>query len=272
MRNWRLLVLAAVSTAAISCSREAAPPPADLAEQLRNHRLIDLTYSFDSDTVYWPTGKWFEHERVAWGRESGHWYSSYNYAANEHGGTHLDAPIHFSEGKIGVAEIPLDRLVGPGVVIDITEACAADRDYVLSAADVEKHEREHGAVPAGAVVLVKTGWSGFWPNVKNYLGDDVKGDASNLSFPGISPAAARILAERKIALIGIDTASIDPGNSQDFPTHQVFAEAEISALENVARLEELPPRGSVVMAMPMKIGEGSGAPCRIAAWIPVLRL
>jgi kynurenine formamidase len=116
-------------------------------------------------------------------------------------------------------------------------------------------------------VLIRTGWGSRWPDKKTYLGTDAPGDVENLHFPGISPQAAELLAARGIAAVGIDTASMDPGASRDFRTHQILSAAQIPGLENVANLDQLPPRGALVLALPMKIGGGSGAPCRIVALI-----
>ena len=232
----------------------------------RDYRIIDLSYTFDEDTLYWPTEGRFDHEQTAWGiTAGGYWYSSFRFAGSEHGGTHLDAPIHFSEGKWAVADIPVDRLAGPGVVIDVRAQCESDPDYLLSVADIDVHEAEHGPIPAGAAVLVNTGWGSRWPDAKTYLGSDVPGDTSNLHFPGVSAEAAQALVERGISMAGIDTASIDRGMSRDFRAHQILAGAQILCLENVALSREIPQRGSTIIALPMKIGAGSGAPCRIIA-------
>jgi kynurenine formamidase len=232
-------------------------------------RVVDLSHAFDESTLYWPTDGGFQHERVAWGRTpAGFFYSSNRYAANEHGGTHLDAPIHFAEGRRGAAEIPVEQLRGPAAVIDIARQCQADRDYRLTVADLEENEQRHGSIAAGSVILVRTGWGRFWPDARQYLGDDTPGDASNLHFPGLSREAAEWLVARNVHLVGIDTASIDPGDSKDFPAHQVLAAAEIPGLENVASLDQLPARGAHVIAAPMKIAGGSGAPCRVLAFLP----
>ena len=235
---------------------------------LDDYHVVDLTHTFDQTTLYWPTDQAFQHERTAWGRtEGGYWYSSFTYGGSEHGGTHLDAPIHFGEGKRAAADIPVEQLIGPATVIDIAAKCQGDADYQLSVADVESHEQQHGSIDPDDIVLIRTGWSRFWPDAKKYLGSDAPGDTSDLHFPGVSPEAAEILVERGVAVVGIDTASIDHGPSNDFRTHQVFASAQVACLENVAWLEELPPAGALVMALPMKIGGGSGAPCRIVAFL-----
>jgi kynurenine formamidase len=235
---------------------------------LSDYRLVDMTHTFSKETLYWPTGEAFEHNEVAWGKTAGgFWYSSFTYGANEHGGTHLDAPIHFAEGASSVDQIPLEQLVGPAVVIDVTAGAESDPDYLLSVADIEAFEKEHGAIEPETIVLIRSGWGEYWPNAKEYLGTDAPGDVENLHFPGVSPEAAKALVAREVAVVGIDTASIDYGATRDFPAHQVLAAAEIAVLENVAQLDELPATGAVLFALPMKIGGGSGGPCRIVALV-----
>lgn len=252
---------------ALFLSAACAPPPAPL--DISGYRLIDLSHTFDEKTLYWPTDKHFEHNQVAWGRtEGGFWYSSFTYGGSEHGGTHIDAPIHFGEGKRSVDQIPIEQLIGSAVVIDISAACDSDPDYLLSVEDIGKHEQRHSRIEPGSIVMIRSGWSRRWPDARQYLGSDVPGDTRNLHFPGVSPEAAEALVERDVAIVGIDTASIDHGPSSDFKAHQVFAAAQIACLENVNRLEELPPTGAIVFALPMKIGGGSGGPCRVVALVP----
>ncbi len=237
-------------------------PPADV-------RVVDLTYSFDASTIYWPTAKGFEWQKESWGpSERGHFYAAARYAASEHGGTHLDSPIHFYEERATVDEIPVEKLMGPAVVLDISALCAKDPDCLLVVSDIESWEQEHGAIPPGAIVLVRTGWGKFWPDRKKYLGDETPGETANLHFPGIAPAAARVLVDRKVDGVGIDTASLDHGPSKDFFSHQVLGRARTYGLENVANLEQLPATGATVIALPMKIKGGSGAPARIIALLP----
>ncbi|MEP7274581.1 MAG: cyclase family protein [Acidobacteriota bacterium] len=240
------------------------------ARQTDESKVIDMTHSFDEQTIYWPTAQPFHWEKEAWGQSAGgYWYSAGRYSASEHGGTHLDSPIHFGEGKSTIDQIPLSRLMGPAVVIDITAACASAPDYQLTAADITAWEQAHGEIPAGAIVLVKTGWSKFWPDRKRYLGSDVPGDTANLHFPGLSREAAEFLAKkREIDGLGIDTASMDPGSSMDFIAHQILNGANIYGLENVANLEQLPAKGATLLALPMKIKGGTGGPVRIIAFLP----
>jgi kynurenine formamidase len=192
------------------------------------------------------------------------------YHGPEHGGTHIDAPVHFSEGRQATDEIPLRRLIGPGVVIDVQESCAADRDHLIGLDDFEAWERAHGRMPEGAIVLISTGFGAYWPDRVRYMGTaELGADAvPKLHFPGLDPEAVPWLVnERKIRAIGLDTPSIDHGQSADFAAHVALFEQDVPAFENVARLEQLPVRGFTVIALPAKIGGGSGGPLRIVALI-----
>lgn len=254
----------------------AAPRPEEAAsplgvEHVTSWRMIDLSHAYGGNTLYWPTDtKGFALQTLAEGMtEAGYFYAAKEFATAEHGGTHLDAPVHFAEGGDDVASIPLDRLILPGIVVDVTESAAADPDYLVTADDVLAWEDRHGPVPAGVAVLIRTGWAARWPDALAYLGDDTPGDASNLHFPGVGEEAARLLIEeRNIGLLGIDTASIDYGQSSDFIVHQIGGAAGIPNLENVGDLSEVPETGFLLAALPMKIEGGTGAPVRIVALVP----
>lgn len=244
----------------------AITQPLDLSRS----RLIDLTHAFDAQTLYWPTAPSnFKLERLAFGRTEGGWfYSAYAFAAPEHGGTHLDAPIHFSERGRTSDQIPLTQLVAAAIVIDVSAKAAANPDYRLTADDVRAFERVHGAIRAGTIVLLRTGWSKRWPNRKAYLGDDTPGDASKLHFPSFGADAARLLVnERKAGALGADVASIDYGASKDFIVHQITAGGNVPGLENLTNLDQLPATGATVIALPMKIAGGSGGPVRVVALV-----
>jgi len=232
-------------------------------------KLIDLTYPFNEKTVYWPNAKGFRHQKDMWKiAPGGYWYAAGEFASAEHGGTHLDGPIHFGRGMTTMDKIPIRRLVGPALVIDVTAATAKSRDYRVNAGDIMNWEQKHGAIGAGTIVLFRTGWGKYWPDPKQYLGSDVPGDVDHLHFPGISKEAAELLVKRKVDGTGIDTASIDYGPSKDFIAHQVLNKADIYCLENVANIERLPARGATLIALPMKIEDGSGGPARIIAILP----
>jgi len=230
---------------------------------------IDLSYSFDKSTLYWPTSPAFAWNKDSWGKDAqGKWYASATFTTSEHGGTHIDSPIHFAEGKPGTAEIAVRQLIGTAAVIDVSAQASQNPDYLLSTADIERWEARHGRLTSGDIVLIRTGWGKRWPDAKSYLGTDKRGDTADLRFPGISEAAARLLAGRAVKGVGIDTASIDYGKSKDFLAHRVLNGAGIYGLENIANLERLPETGATLIALPVKIAGGSGGPVRIIAILP----
>ena len=259
------IVLISIALACAPGSDTTAPfDPATYA-------LVDLTHSFNAQTIYWPTStRTFEHPEQSFGKTPGGWfYSSYELSTPEHGGTHLDAPIHFGEGKETADQIPLTRLVAQAVVIDVSAKADSNHDYQLTPDDITAFEREHGQIAEGTIVLLRTGWSRKWPDKLAYLGDNTPGDASKLHFPSFGPDAARILVEqRRVAALGADVASIDAGNSTDFMVHRIAAGVNVPGFENLTNLDQLPPTGSIVIALPMKIEGGSGGPLRAVAMVP----
>jgi kynurenine formamidase len=241
------------------------------AQDLAAGRWIDLTHPFNADSVYWPTAKMFEKETVFEGKTEGGWYyTAYNFSAAEHGGTHLDAPIHFARNGDSTDEIPLRKLAGAAVNVDVRAKANADRDYLVTVADLEAFEAQHGRIATDTIVLLRTGWARHWPDARRYMGTADRGaDAvPNLHFPGLSEAAARWLVEqRRIKAVGIDTASIDRGQSTAFEAHRVLGAAQVPVFENVANLDRLPAEGFHVIALPMKIEGGSGGPLRALAFV-----
>jgi kynurenine formamidase len=233
-------------------------------------KVVDLSYSFGPETIYWPTAEPFKLERVHYGpTEQGYWYAANNLSMAEHGGTHMDAPIHFAEGKRTSDQVPLASCIGPAVVIDVRPQTAADRDYRLSVDDIQNWEKDHGRIPAGAIVIMNSGWGAFWGNKLSYLGTDRPGDVADLHFPSFSKEAAEFLVkERDIAAIGVDTASIDYGPSTDFVVHRIINGANKPGFENLANIDRLPAAGATLIALPMKITGGSGGPARIIAVLP----
>ncbi len=250
-----------------TAAAETAPAPAPISVP---KTIVDLSHAYAADTIYWPTDtQGFVLESLAAGTtEAGYYYASNRFSTAEHGGTHIDAPIHFAEGRPTVDEIPLERLVGPGVVIDVSEKAGADRDYLVGIADFEDWEAGHGQLAEGTIVLLRTGYGRHWGDRGQYLGTELTGPeaVAELHFPGLDPQAAKWLTEeRTIAAIGLDTPSIDYGQSTLFGSHVTLFEAEVPAFENVANLDRLPAKDFLVVALPMKIEGGSGGPLRIVA-------
>jgi kynurenine formamidase len=234
--------------------------------------IIDLTYPLDSETLYWPTAEGFTLEEEFRGiTERGYFYAANSFHASEHIGTHLDAPLHFAEGKHSIDQIPVNQLIGPGYVVDISVKALRNPDMQISVEDLLEWERNHGRIPDGAILLLKTGYGKYWPDPEKYLGTAQQGPkaVAKLHFPGLHPGAARWLTvNRNIKAVGIDTVSIDFGQSENFLSHQALFHANIPAIENVAHLEKLPEQGFTVIALPMKIAGGTGAPTRVIALVP----
>jgi kynurenine formamidase len=236
--------------------------------------LIDLTHPFDEQTIFWPTERGFQLEKGPAGMTSkGYYYAANRFRSAEHGGTHLDAPIHFHKDRRTVDQIPLKQLIAKGVVIDVSAQCVVDPDYEIGIADFRRWEEKQRRQLSGEIVLLRTGFGSRWPNRKGYLGTEETGPeaVAKLHFPGLAPEAARWLTQhRSIKAVGIDTASIDHGQSKKFGSHVTLFEHNVPAFENVANLDRLPDDGSgfTVIALPMKIGGGTGAPLRIVAAVP----
>lgn len=232
---------------------------------------VDLSYAYDKETPFWPTAEGFRLDTVAYGPTPGdYFYSAFSFRTAEHGGTHIDAPIHFAEGKRTVDEIPIDQLIGQGIVVDVIEAASQDIDYLITKQDLQDWEALYGQIPDDAIVLLRTGYGKFWPDRKSYMGTDQRGPSAVLllHFPGLDPAAAEwLIRNRKIKAIGIDTPSIDFGRSSDFMTHRILMNENIPVFENLANLEALPIQKFRIIALPMKIKGGSGGPLRIIAEI-----
>lgn len=271
MKRPAIWVIALTGLLAVSCEQQVTTntDPETGSGETAVTEIVDLSYPFDENTVYWVTAKDFERETVAEGMTAGgYYYSAYNYAGAEHGGTHIDSPIHFAEGRLTVDKIPFERLVGEGVKVDVSGKAAADRDYLVSVADLEAWEKRNGEIPSGAIVLLQTGFGKLYPDKEKYLGTAARGEnaVKDLHFPGLHPDAAKWLVEnRKVGAVGIDTASIDRGQSQKFESHVALMTNDVPAFENVAYLDKVPETGFRVIALPMKIKGGSGAPLRIIA-------
>jgi kynurenine formamidase len=237
-----------------------------------SYRIVDLSHAYGEETLYWPSrpADQFQLEQLAYGETpGGYFYSANRFCSPEHGGTHLDAPIHFARDHRTVDQLPLAQLVALAIRIDVREQAAKDRSYRLQVDDVLRFERKWGTIPRGAIVLLQTGWSRFWPDRKTYFGSESTEDASGLDFPSYGADAARLLVEQRgAALLGVDTASIDFGRSKDFTVHRIAAAANVGGLENLTNLDQLPESGFSVIALPMKIHGGSGGPVRVIALVP----
>ena len=252
-------------TAGCASTRSQPQPPV-----IDVQKVVDLSYSFGPDTIYWPTAESFTLERVAYGpTDKGYWYAANNIRMAEHGGTHMDAPIHFARDKRTSEQVPLASCIGPAAIVDVRQQVTANPDYRLTVSDLRKWEADNGRIPTGSIVVMYSGWGRYWGDQLHYMGTDKKGDVANLHFPGFSQEAAEFLVkERDIAAIGVDTASIDYGPSTDFMVHRIINGADKPGFENLANLDLLPNYGATLIALPMKITGGSGGPARVIAVLP----
>lgn len=276
MRDKTVYAIALLTTLlTLSCSQPKTNPPQAAPQSpavFPQGQWVDLTHDFSADTVYWPTSDPFKLETVAEGvTEQGYYYSAYKFCASEHGGTHIDAPIHFAEGRQTVDQIPLTQLIAQAIKVDVTAKAAANRDYLIAIEDITAWEAQNGRVPDGSIMLFETGFGKHWPDRVKYMGTDKRGPegVAELHFPGLEPEAAEWLTKnRSVKAVGIDTPSIDYGQSRDFRSHVILMGQNIPAFENVAALDRVPATGATVIALPVKIKGGSGAPLRIIALIP----
>ncbi|HZY59916.1 MAG TPA: cyclase family protein [Candidatus Binataceae bacterium] len=233
-------------------------------------KILDLTHTLDKSTIYWPTESGFQFHYEHYGMTpGGYFYASGYFASPEHGGTHMDAPLHFNRDGASVDKVALTQTIGPAAVIDFSERAAKDPNATLMVADIQHYETAYGRIPDGAIVVARSGWGRFWPDRKLYMGTDKPGDVAGLRFPGFSPEAVNfMLKDRKVIALAIDTASMDPGISKDFPVHRLWLGANRPGFENLANADKLPPAGAIIFCVPMKIGGGTGAPARIFALLP----
>lgn len=255
-----------------SCADQSQKAPVQEAshEDLSSATFIDLSHEYSRETVYWVTAKEFELDTVFAGEtDKGFYYTANNFTTAEHGGTHIDAPVHFARGAQTVDQIPLNKLIGSAIKIDVSSRALDNPDYLISVDDLEGWEKEHNTkIPDGSIVLLQSGYSQYYPDKLKYLGTDQRGEQALplMHFPGLAPEAAEwLVANRKIHAIGIDTPSIDYGQSQDFRSHVILLEKNIPAFENLTNLDQLPDSGFEIIALPMKIKGGSGGPLRIVA-------
>jgi kynurenine formamidase len=199
------------------------------------------------------------------------WYWS-TITLGEHTGTHFDAPVHWITGKDlpdnTLDTIPARKLVGPACVIDISGDTAASEDFLLSCERLEAWEAEHGRIPAGAWVLLRSDWSRR-ADAAQFL--NVKEDGAH--SPGFHQECSRLLAyERDVLGVGVETVGTDAGQAgrfdPPFPNHTIMHGAGKFGLASLSNLDQLPPTGAIVIAAPLKIVDGSGSPCRVLALVP----
>ncbi len=230
---------------------------------LSNRTIVDLSHTYKADMPVYPGGVPFNLENLAT-IDQGYYINK--FSTGEHVGTHIDAPSHFSATGAHVSEIPLEELVGPLVVLDLSEKAKTNPDLEVSEQDIFDWEETHGTIPAGAFVICNSGWWKKWDNPEAYLGLDSEG---KLRFPGFSKKAVEfLLRERDIKGVGTDTLSTDHGSSHTFDEHHLLLGAGKINIENLTNLDKIPVLGATLVVAPLNIESGSGAPARVFAFVP----
>jgi len=259
----RTVISAAILFGAGSVALPQSPMQKPQLEEIASGktRVIDLSYALSDKLVPWPgDAKAFEAKVNATVEKNG--YFTRSFWMLEHYGTHMDAPAHFPPGTTTVDKIPVEKFFAPAVIVDVRNESERNPDYQLTVKRIEAWEEKHGTIPAGATVVLRTGWATRWPDAARYRNQDANG---TMHFPGFSLDAAKLLLQRKISGLGCDTLSIDPGNSKDFPVHHLVLGADAFQLENLADLKDLPEAGAFLIAAPIKLEGGSGGPVRVFA-------
>jgi kynurenine formamidase len=246
---------AAATTAAVAAMGLTSARPA-LAQSAG--KVVDLTHAWDGSfptfdgnpgIIYEPSVK-FE----------GNGYQLWKLTIFEHSGTHIDAPLHFSADGTSVADLPVDKLVCPLCVIDLTAKAADDANAMVEPADIEAWVSANGDIPAGSCVAMHSGWAAkvASPEFRNTAD-------GKFAFPGFSKAATDMLAGMDVGSIGVDTLSLDPGNSADFAVHFSWLPGGRFGIENLAGLDQLPAKGATIFIGAPKHKGGTGGPARVMA-------
>jgi kynurenine formamidase len=234
------------------------------AHRGRRHGVRDLTHQLTTTFPAFVPGEEAARRTVVTIEDDGYYMQEWRII--EHIGTHVDAPGHFVAGARLAPELePEELMMVPAVVVDIADRAARDPDTVVTVADLRAFERRHGRIPRGAAVLMHSGWAAKVGDPDAYRNPDASG---TLHFPGFSAEACEWLVRRRgIRALGVDTLSIDPGNSTTFPVHVTLAQADRYGVENLANLDRIPRRGASIVVGLIPYEEGSGGQARVlASW------
>jgi kynurenine formamidase len=221
-------------------------------------KAVDLTHTFDDKFPTFGGKPGIAMEKIVDFKKDG--YTIFKVTFEEHSGTHIDAPLHFTEAGTSVADLPAESLMCPLCVIDIKNKAKDDANAMVSKADVEAWISANGAIPKGACVAMNSGWA-------SKVGDASYRNTPDgaFAFPGFAKEATDMLAEMGVAAIAVDTLSLDPGNSKDFAVHYSWLPGGRYGIENVANLDAVPAKGATIFVGAPKHRGGTGGPARIMA-------
>lgn len=243
------------ATAIVPSSGKAAPRPF--------RRTVDLTHIMSADFPTFDGAPGIEMRKIKDFKTDG--YNLYQWQLNEHSGTHLDAPIHFSETGMTAEQIASETLIVPLAVINVADKAVKNADYQLSRSDLATWERRHGRLPDHCCVAMHSGWARHVSDKAKYVGKDANGV---MHFPGFDPdAAAWLIKQRKVAGLAVDTLSLDYGASKDFKTHLLWLPSGRWGLENVANLDRVPAVGAMLVVGLAKVKGATGGPARLFALV-----
>ena len=275
MRFGRLLVAAIFGLAATAVASENAAEPslARIQQILTGKKLVDLTHAFEPGIPHWPGFPDEKRETIYWyekGRGSmGTGFFAEVFTLVGQWGTHVDPPAHFVKGLRTVDQIELKEMILPLVVIDVHSEAAKNPDYTLTLERVKKWEADHGAIPAGAFVAMRTDWSKRWPDGAAMANKDAQGVAH---YPGWSKEALKYLyEERKITASGHETTDTDPGvatSKNDYSLETYLLGTNHYQIEMLTNLDQVPESGAIVIVSFPKPKGGSGFPARVFAIAP----
>ncbi|XP_060569731.1 uncharacterized protein LOC132728128 [Ruditapes philippinarum] len=236
-------------------------------------KIVDLTHTFDGDAPKYPLGflssdlasfVYFNMTTLTAQYYDDMWLALRKIEFYEHQGTHIDAPLHFGNGRQSLEQIPPERLYGPGVVIDVRDKVKVNPDYAVTVDDIFEHEREHGKIPPNAIVNMNSGWANKYPDARLVFGTDNVTDPSSFHFPGWSPEACEMLLQkRQINVLGVDTPSTDPAQPPVYPCHMYLQPNNVPLMEYVANLDSIPVRNTTIVLGAMKVRDGTGGPTRV---------
>ncbi|XP_060072489.1 isatin hydrolase-like [Ylistrum balloti] len=234
-------------------------------------KIVDLTYGLDSGAITWPSNPKFNLTYLYRGAFGHVWLENNRIDLAEHTGTHVDAPIHLALNSGGWKnhQIPIERLAGPGVIIDVKSQAEADIDYRVTVDDVKAWEKRNGKIPYGAVVLMNSGWQKYYPDYNDVFKTSNLSDSTSYHFPSWHEDAVKwLISNRVVYYVGGDTPSTDYGQSLTYPVHFLLSNENIIGIESAAYLDKLPESGSTIFVALMKIIDGSGGPVRMFATLP----
>jgi kynurenine formamidase len=242
-------------------------------EIIKSKAFVDLTHAFGPGIPHWPGFPDEMRETLYWYDEgvgsAGAGFFAQKYTIVGQWGTHVDPPAHFARGLRTVDEIDPKEMVLPLAVIDVHQACASNVDYTLRMDDVRRWENEHGAIPQGAFVAMRSDWSKRWPDAKAMRNEDAKGTAH---YPGWSLEVLKYLYEtRRITASGHETTDTDPGlatSKDDYSLEAYILKQNHYQIELLCNLDKVPESGALVIVSFAKPKKGSGFPARVFAILP----